>query len=304
MELLLATGLSHPPAPALRVAVDIADRFDADLKLVHAPYPLPFEIEELGMTRGAGAEARKTTANDMRLRVRKLDLHREPETVVSPSRHPHEVILEESKKGPSALIVVGSAQRRGLGRFLARPSVAERVLDQTTRPVLVVPHSGAARLPKGAKILVAVDLGAGTTRILETAAAWARQLSGSLEVFHAHGVATGIAGVPRPGYFMVRQARSAEKWLAKAVASIAGPHLDVETIVRPAFNPGRAVIKAAEERGADLVVVGARRRGSTLRRWLGTPTSTILRLAEVPVLGIPTPPAGPARERADDEETY
>jgi len=303
MELLVASDLSHPPAPALEVAVDVADHFDASLKLVHAPYPIPFEVPEVGMTRRVSSSARETVEADLRRRVRELELQREPEAVVVPTKRPHEAVLREAAKRPSALIVVGSEQRTGWRRFIARPSVAMQVLDRATRPVLVVPDEGATKLRSGARVLAAVDLGAGSARVLDTAAAWARSLGGSLDVIHVSGVAVGAFGMPRPGYWIMRSARHAKRWLAEATAHIAGSDLEITTCVRPAFSPGRAVLQRANRRGADLIVVGARRRGTLVRRWLGSPTSTILRRSNVPVLGIPVP-SGPEREASFHEDTY
>ena len=64
--------------------------------------------------------------------------------------------------------------------------------------------------------------------------------------------------------------------------------VDVETRVRHG-RPPEAIVEFGREIGADLVVMGTRRRPEEYRSLLGSVTDRVLRLAEMPVTVVKTP---------------
>ncbi len=121
----------------------MAQRSGESVVLVHAfdapPLGTGFAGEEVrqSITAGTAAqearEAQELTDVAEALRADGIDV-----TTVAEGEDPVDLILRVAKEHDASTIVVGSHGRRGLRRALM-DSVAEEVLRQTDRPVLIVP---------------------------------------------------------------------------------------------------------------------------------------------------------------------
>lgn len=65
------------------------------------------------------------------------------------------------------------------------------------------------------------------------------------------------------------------------------------TVMTRAGTPAREIVKVAQRRGCDLIVIGYRGVGRTSRMLFGSTTEAVMRTTAVPVVAIP-----PARRRA------
>lgn len=77
--------------------------------------------------------------------------------------------------------------------------------------------------------------------------------------------------------------KQAELALRNAAQRLAAVGIDVETDVVTG-DPARRIAEVASARGADLVVVGSRGRGTLAEALLGSVSSAVLRQADRPVL--------------------
>lgn len=223
--IVVAVDFSESSAQAVRVAAALASRCGAALRLVHAetieapPYFTDRQIEAL--------EAQRRQTRDQAARYLAAFARRHTdvrfEAVIS-TYPPVDAILNES--ADADLIVVGTHGRRGAARWWLG-SVAERVLRETTRPLLIVRANGVS---PGA-LLDRVDVRSFESRG-ESALAWVRALSsGNGHVVDRRGDATEPPGVT-PETTMVALAvpeprtprwlaRFAEPWLRASQVPIA-----------------------------------------------------------------------------------
>lgn len=184
------------------------------------------------------------------------------------------------------LVVVGSHGRTGLPRLLLG-SVAEQVVRHAHCPVLVA----RATTHRGV-VLAATDLSDPSMPAISAAAEEARRRKARLVVVHA--VAFGsievtleeiVRDITRrgPGGNIDAQIRNnVEADLQRALAKCGA---EGETRVVDGV-PAAAIVRAADELGAELIVVGTRGRTGLARVALGSTADRIVRAAACSVLAV------------------
>jgi nucleotide-binding universal stress UspA family protein len=134
------------------------------------------------------------------------------------------------------------------------------------------------------KIVVATDFSAASRRAVDLAAAVATDYGAELTIVHAVEPFIPpypIALVPDPGTFK----GAAEKELRAETARVAAmaPQVEAELLIGAAAPE---VLKFAEQRKADLMVIGTHGRRGVSRWLLGSVAERIVRESHVPVLTV------------------
>ena len=198
---------------------------------------------------------------------------------------PHEEILTEVDQAGADLVVMSSHGRSGVGRYLMG-SVTEKVVRLAGVPVLTL-HG--ERVPAAYdRVLVPTD-GSDTAEAAERRAVGiARQFDAALDVLTVVET-TGVGFDVRSEQRRAEWERAAKRIVDAAVerARTAGVD-DVEGAVRFG-TPHQEIRTSAEERDADLIVVGTHGRTGLNRYLLGSVAERVIRLATVPVLTVPLP---------------
>lgn len=203
--------------------------------------------------------------------------------------HPAEEILREVEEHPTGLVVVGSRGRSAIARFFLG-SVAERVVQHAPCPVLLArPLDGELR-----KLLVGVDGSECAARALE----WVRQfpLPPDCQVrlvmvlpFLEDLIRTRMftppypAGVLEANQHAEQQRKEGQAQLEQwtAVLNAAGRQADSE--IRHG-DPAVALLAAAQDWSADLIVVGSQGLGAIERFVMGSVSENVVRHASCSVL--------------------
>lgn len=147
------------------------------------------------------------------------------------------------------------------------------------------------------QILCAVDLSPASAPVLGWADLFARTFAAKLEVLHAEWP-------EYPPYFLLSQEEelaaqaekrraAIEKALVNVVRTSLGPAAAAEITVVEG-HAVEAILKHAEARRPDLIVMGSHGRGGIARMRLGSVAETIMREAGVPVLVVRSLPNRPA----------
>jgi nucleotide-binding universal stress UspA family protein len=149
-KILVATDFSADADRALTVAIELAERNDGQIELVHASQPgdyalpPPFDIVSLGPDTRALQHAESALASRAAL-VRKAGVVVSTHLLTSPAQ---EGIVALALEGKADLVVVGSHGHTGLAHVLLG-SIAERIVRHAPCPILVVPHP-ASRIARAA----------------------------------------------------------------------------------------------------------------------------------------------------------
>jgi nucleotide-binding universal stress UspA family protein len=145
-------------------------------------------------------------------------------------------------------------------------------------------------------VVVAFDDRPASWLALEAAARIARAYDGTVTIVHA--VQPRLSSFDG-GTVALRALETArgEAMDMLAQASDALPHDVPSTAEVVSGNPADAIVRRADELGADLIVVGSHRRGPIDRLLVGSVSEAIVRSATSPVLVVPRSPEGRAHAR-------
>lgn len=203
-------------------------------------------------------------------------------------------ILRISRERGCDLIVMGSHGATGF-RKLFFGSTTERVLRETTVPVLVTPaedagprHAGDARTVVR-RVLAPVDLTPATAHQIAIAQRVAEHLRLPLLLLHVvEPVRSMVAGQPRLPKIDAERRDRAEREM-DAVTATVPPAVKPEALIAYG-EPAEEIAKVATEREAGLIVMGLH-SSPLLGPRMGSVTYRVLCLAHRLVLAIPPQPA-------------
>jgi nucleotide-binding universal stress UspA family protein len=295
-SVLCPIDFSDASRAALCYAAAVADHFGGRLTVLTVDDPL---LAEVAATTGRVPSFRSESERELR--------HLVAETLPAPRQgaatidvrvalgKPAAEILHAAADVAADLIVMSSHGRSGM-RKMFFGSTTERVLRETTVPVLVTPEDhprvvsveDASRLLR--RIIAPVDLTAASSRQVVVAAGIARALSLPLIVAN---VLEPVFVPPRvravvPGSDAARR-EFAEQQLATSVEE-AGSTNGVEMLVLSG-EPSEEIVKLAETRNAGLIVMGLHSSGLFGPR-MGSVTYRVLCLTHALVLALPPQPNG------------
>jgi nucleotide-binding universal stress UspA family protein len=190
--------------------------------------------------------------------------------------------LMRAAQQPTNMIVVGS---RGLGGFasLVLGSVSRQLLEHASTPVVVVPTDSQVAPMRISRIVVGLDGSEQAAHALR----WAVGLADSFdaEVLAVHALEAKEAPRP-PGVEPLpdreRRAEMLDEWCEPARA--AGVTVATEVV---AGDPRDVLVDLADERGADLLVVGSHGQGPVARLLIGSTAAGVAQRAELPVAVVP-----------------
>ncbi|GAU69829.1 hypothetical protein SSP35_14_01630 [Streptomyces sp. NBRC 110611] len=271
MAIPLVVGVdgSEASLEAVDWAADEAVRHKVVLHLVHAAAP-GHEAPEL--IAAASERARK----------------RAPTVRLSSEALPEDAASALVSQGRNAFaLVLGS---RGLGDLagLLLGSVSLAVAARADCPVVVVRGGVEHRNARFGSVVVGVEDGEGSGTAVQFALREAHVRRCRLVAVHAWGVPFGALSEPPPlsGYALEAHRRPPEQVLDDALRGSAERYPDALVSREVVEEPARhALLRAAS--GADLLVVGARRRRGRIGLQLGLVNHAALHHAPCPIAVVP-----------------
>jgi nucleotide-binding universal stress UspA family protein len=295
-NVLFATDFSGTSEAALPYATAICRRFGSTL---HAAHVLS-DASLLAMTGGVDYVSMATIFDDAQQEAKEKLEHMAVQFEGIPHRNHvrhgfiwknlEEIIAENEVD----LIVVGTHGRTGLGKLLLG-SVAEEILRHAPCPVLTVGPkvAGRAKLPafptagrdlapvelEVRQVVFATNFAENSAAIAQAAMALARAFRARLTLMHVFEDYTRVGKRPQ---LIEEGARCLQELLPKDT----GLQYTPETVLEFGSAAER-ILKAASEREADLIVLGARpagQAGSTHLPW--TTAHQVIAHAPCPVLTI------------------
>jgi nucleotide-binding universal stress UspA family protein len=290
---------------ALAHAVAIADHFGARLIVLSVDDPLLTEVAVAAGFVPAPADA--TLGELKRFSAETLASFDGPRSVefrVAVGKPATEILREARDRGVD-LIVMSSQGRSGM-RKLFFGSTTERVLRETSVPVLVTrdwrqPFTSLSELARYiTRVIVPVDLTQASAHQLSVARGIAMAISARLLAVHVLEplFVPHLLRVALPGAEHMRRSQAEEK-LAGFVASIDGAHAPESMVLLG--EPSEEIVKLADARGAGLIVMGLHSSGLLGPR-MGSVTYRVLCQTDALVLAVPPHAAkAPAAARAGEQ---
>jgi nucleotide-binding universal stress UspA family protein len=288
-KVLVALDLGDPSTEALRQGRRLAHDLEAALGVVHV-LPAAAELAALfpegslsllADEQAVAARTRQTLEEHARQQLG-LELG-----TVFVERGPADAeIVRCAQAWDADYVVVGSHGRSGLSRMLLG-SVAERVVRQAPCSVLV-----ARQAPSPGVVLVATDLSPASVPAIEAGAAAARRRNAKLVVISvlewpgAESVAWAALFGPVPA-IPGEETRAERRDAARRIVeqSLVAAAATGEVLLRDG-SAATQIVRASEELGAELVVVGTHGRTGLERLALGSVAERVIRSAPCSVLAV------------------
>lgn len=272
---------SEKDARALSVAAALAELAGADLHLVRV-----FDTPSEGLSSRAGPLGVAAAAGELREAMRR-ELERIASTRAAESGRPVTSEVLDGADVPGVLtrlaaerearfVVMGTRAAGAAGRAL-RGSVADRVMRESTRPVVLVPPSADRLRDKRievARVMVPLD---GSDLA-------SRSVDYLLALPHADRLEYVLVEVVAGRGDDRARAQAAQRLDAAAERVRARGAASVEVAVLEARDPAAAIIGSVRDALVDLIAMSTRGAGGLRRMVLGSVAEGVVRASEVPVL--------------------
>ncbi len=254
-NILLATDFSSASEAALSYALSVARRYDSRLCIAHVVSTNIYQMVPPDAMVAVSEQARRYAERQM------ADL------LISGRLRgvPHQVLLAEGELWPTLsgmlfehdvdLVVVGTHGRTGIRKLLLG-SVAEEIFRLAPTPVLTVGPRTQKEAPAEAElrhILYATDFSPNSERAAAYALSLAQEHQAQLTLLHVLKEAVGAS--PQNTTLLKSFFAKRLRELVPAEAALwCNPELAIES-----GSLAEAILKAASDRQADLIVLGVRR---------------------------------------------
>jgi nucleotide-binding universal stress UspA family protein len=265
-RLLVATDGSEYSEGAVKVAIAMAAKGGVPLTVLTAVIASP-ELD------GLGSDGRGKMEADAAARLEKVENEASRQgvrctKVIRYGDDPYREIVNEAKDSNADLVIVGRRGKRGLARLMLGDATV-KVIGNAPCSVMVVPK--AADMWR-TRILLATD----GSRSGDAAAVAATRIA------HCCGNPVTVVSAQVPGHSDARQAE-ARQIVDRVVGHMKAQGLEADGLV----NRGDAhtvIVSAANERAADLVIMGSHGRTGLGRLLLGSNSERVIGQVTCPVM--------------------
>jgi nucleotide-binding universal stress UspA family protein len=281
--ILFATDFSPESEVAFAHASVLAAGLRARVTLFHALEP----HGRYAPASGTDAESLARAEEAARVRLRAL---------AAKLTVPHEVVVQGGLTGGHVLVdlavldmihrtrpdltVIAARGRKGFtSSFLG--SVADEVIQHAGRPVLCVRETAHASALPYRRLIVATDLSVPSRRAFPLAALLARTFDAGVTAVHVHPGSTLAALAGLPGARV--PAAPAEDDLIRFLEPDLGG-VQLEAAVSTGGSAWHRIVKTAEEKEADLIVMATQGLDTISDKIIGSHTERVVRHAPCPVL--------------------
>lgn len=296
-QILCPVDFSAPSCHAFDHAVAIARWYESTITLLYVHPVVPVAAFAPGAPSFPPLVVAPADRDLVRESMRQLVEHQDRSGVavrfdIAEGSAAPEIVYQAARLSAD-LIVLGTHGRSGFER-LVLGSVAEKVVRQAACPVLTVPPRApdAARVALFKNILCATDFSDSATRALHYAMSIAQEADARLTVVHVAEITSEGEGQFVSGSDALRQyavATEAQRTalLRAAVPDAVRAYCTVDTVLAKG-RPDREILRLADERKSDLVVIGVHGRDVADRMLFGSTTQHVVRQAACPVLTLRT----------------
>lgn len=292
---LFATDLSPETVPHLRHAMRLAQQFDAKVTLFHAVLPRAMVVDATTTPVRVQFDDVALSRETLQRLASTLATWRPVDVEVTEASDARRATLAAAERIGATMIVLASHGRSGLERAVLG-STAEQILRRARVPVLLltdrmVLHADDA--PQQGPIVVATDLSPIAIAAHRPAAELAHRLGRPMTWLSvlplreppAYGGGAAAAMPPSDPQLRCREHRA----LLRHHAVETGCDQPVEVLALIDDDVPGAIVRAARELDASLLVLATHGRRGVARLLVGSVAEQVVRHATVPVACMPRP---------------
>ncbi|MCA9562153.1 MAG: universal stress protein [Myxococcales bacterium] len=291
-KLILATDLSAESESAFAPAAELCRALDAELTLLYVNELTSYELTQSDRVSDYLSEVRKWSDRRLAEQTSSLKALGVAVTPVEIAGVPSSEIIRYVEANPADVVIISRHGQRGASHSVMGSTV-KRLLRQIHVPVLVVPvGEGAAPFTRFGRVLASTDFSEESNRGLREAVEFAKRMKVPMSVVNIVKAPVPLVIVPgEPPLYVPRETidsakESREAELQSIVRRIAGD-TDVRGIIGIEADAARGILEAAEEEGANLVVIPTHGHGAVAATLLGSTSERVVKFSKVPVLVVP-----------------
>lgn len=281
--LLVATRGDAASDGAIELAVAMGNASGARVRILAVVQPSPTvapELTALVALDPTELDAKCVARAAVEAQLKRLAIPQRKVEIEIGTGDPPTIISRAARVAHAAMILLGADDHDLLERLFGGDT-AVRVARAADVPVLVVPR-GCSHVPESA--VVAIDFSDASVRAGQVALRLFPDLT-ALHLVH-------VAPAPQPALELVasmhtRYAEAAERAFEAVREAMVPPAYTVVTRQIVRGNAARELLRAARERGVDLIVAGSHGHSAFERVLVGSVATALLRGARVPVLVLP-----------------
>jgi len=297
-NVLIPTDFSACADHALTHALEVADRFDAQLHILHVVNELDPDWYGITDAQERAVKLRDQIREEARERLEDLAPDKEVDTTVSLqlSFDVADTIYEYVDEREIDLVVMGTHGRQGLDRLMLG-NVANKIVRHAPCPVMTVreevPWTGEEEKVRFQDVLAPIDFSDHSQTALEASKTFASAYQARLHLLFVAEKRTvpTFSDTGLPGVGVVEMdpeiVANAEQALEQLNENVGGPEVESRYHVREG-DVSSDIVDFAETHGTDLIVMATRGLTGVSRFLIGSNTERIVRVAPCPVLTIPT----------------
>ena len=295
-HILCPVDLSNTSARALAYAMTLARWHGARVTALHVHQMLVLPLETVGPYAGPAIPMVLTDAERAQLDAALTHFvteHAPPDVRVTTALVEDfsvaAAILSHVGMVRADLVVIGTEGRSGFQRLMLG-SVAERVLRNATCPVLTVPpHAPTVPHSPDAlrEVLCPIDFSASSSAALQWAASWGAKAGARVTALHVVEMPPEAADPPLVEYTALRDRLTRDAHQAmERLTPVSIPQSDRFERHVTVGRSGAEILRFAQARSTDLIVMGVRGRGAVDLAFFGSTTHQVVRRAGCPVLAV------------------
>lgn len=291
-HILVPTDFSDSALLALEHGIYLANKFEGELHILHVAELPTITLPDFPSDLFEAAKSIGMKRLGELLEQQTVELPPGKRVVLpgTPSDPAADAIIGYAEENDIDFIVMGTHGRRGARRMLMG-SVTEEVIRRSPCPVLTMrTHKESWVLPRIDRIMVPVDFGPSTHRVIGVAARMAEHYDAAISLIHV----VDLEYYPYYGFgsdpFRAVEkdmVLASDKKLAEYVAELQGAGI-IATRETVKGHPASAIRETAEAHDVDLIVVGSHGRTGLDRALVGSVSEKVLRSAHCPVLVVNT----------------
>ena len=297
-RVLLPTDFSACADHALTHAVEVADRFDAELHILHVVNELDPDWYGITDAQERAVKLRAQIRAEAEDRLHAMAPDRDVETIISLqlSFDVADSINEYVTERAIDLVVMGTHGRQGLDRLLLG-NVADKLVRHAPCPVMTVqeevPWTGAEEDVRFQDVIAPIDFSDHSKAALRTAKRIAHRYDARLHLLFVAEQRTvpTFSDTGVPGMQVVEMdpeiVDNAERGLKQLNQTVGGPSVKSRYHVREG-TVSDEIVDLSEMQGGDLIVMATRGLTGRSRFLLGSNAERVVRGGPCPVLTLPT----------------
>jgi nucleotide-binding universal stress UspA family protein len=293
-RILFPTDFSRCADQALEHAVFLAEKYDAEIHVLHAVTLFNDQPEVVNDEFDETEKMIKKLEDIAELQLNKVsDAHEDDDIkiikVQTRGISAAPAILDYAAENSIDLIVMGTHGRRGLGHFFLG-SVAEEIVRVSECPVFTIREAETPTPPKSKeKILVPVDFSEHSQNALVNAKEIAKSYEAKIHLLHI------IEETIHPAYSLSGKSsifdivpnikEDCEKRLKKMISEKIGDEVKTEIHI-VSGQAANEIINFAKNNSMDLIVIATHGLTGLEHLLLGSTTEKVVRMASCPVFTI------------------